>query len=207
MSKTILAGALMAAVLLVVLFAANADSGHGHKADSRGKGEPHGVSEGHGASAKHSATLASAWSALMAARDAIASDVVSGALGDIHEKSEPLPQLVAALVKQSGDLDSGKLARVQGAATQITRVADALHEAADVGDAARTRKELSRLDGLLKLIRVQYASGALDTDAHGEHGHEDHSDAPENTRSARAYEAADRRCGRSTAADRSYTSA
>ncbi len=169
MSKTILAGALLASVLLTLPLA-----------DSASEGEHLGA---HGSSTPQPASLAGAWTALMAARDAIAGDVESGALGGVHEKAEPLPGLVAALLEQSGDLDASKRTRVEGAAKQVTRVADALHVAADGGDAARTRKELSRLDGLLELIQAQYPSGALDA---GAHGHEGHSAAPMNAHGAHA---------------------
>ncbi len=175
MLKTILAGALVASVLLALALAASADSGHGNKADSASEGGHSGAHGGHGVSTPQPASLAGAWMALMAARDAIAGDVESGALGDVHEKAEPLPGLVAALLEQSGDLDAGKRVRVEGAAKQVTRVADALHDAADGGDATRTRKELTRLDRLLELIRAQYPADALDA---GTHDHEGHSAAP-----------------------------
>ena len=176
MSKMILAGPLMAAVLLALLLAASADSGHAQKNDSASEGEHLGVhGDLHGTSPPQPASLAGAWTALMAARDAIAGDVESGALGGVHEKAEPLPGLVAALLEESGDLDASKRTRVEGAAKQVTRVAAALHVAADGGDAARTRKELSGLDGLLELIRAQYPSGVLDADVH-----EGHSAAPMN---------------------------
>lgn len=183
MSKTILAGALVASILLALPPAANADSGDGDKADSAPEGGHHGAYEGHGGAAPQPASLAGAWTALIAARDAIAGDVESGALGDVHEKAEPLPKLVAALLEQSGDLDAGKRARVEGAAKQVTRVADALHVAADRGDVARTRKELTRLDGLLELIRAQYPADDLDA---GTPAHEGHSAAPGPARGAHA---------------------
>ncbi len=154
MSKMTLAAALVAAALLALPFAASADSEHGHEAQSASEA-------GHGPSTSQSAQLADAWKALMAARNAIAGEIESGALDDVHARAEPLPKLVAALLEQSGDLDAAKRTRVDGAARQVTRVADALHEAADGGDATRTRKELSRLDGLLELIRAQYPAGAL----------------------------------------------
>lgn len=62
-------------------------------------------------------------------------------------------------------------------------MADALHEAADRGDADRTRKELSRLDPLLALIRAQYPAGALD----GEKHHGDHTAAPAHLHGAHAH--------------------
>ena len=183
MSKTILAGALVAFVLLVLPLAAWADSGPGDEAHSASEGGHHAAQEGHGGAKPAPASLAGAWTALMAARDAIAGDVESGALGGVHAKAEPLPELVAGLLEQSGDLDAGKRARVEGAAKQVTRVADALHVAADRGDGDRTRKELARLDGLLELIRAQYPAGALDA---GSHGHEGHSSAPGHDHGAHA---------------------
>ena len=154
--------ALTAALLGGGVLGARADASSGH-------------SGGHGNEEVRVESAADAWAALMAARDAIAADVESSALGEIHAKAEPLPALVEALVEQSGDLEAGKRARVEGAAKQVTRVADALHVAADNGDAARTRKELGRLDGLLELIRAQYPDGALEapgaTHDHSAHGH------------------------------------
>jgi plastocyanin len=168
MSKSILAGALVAFALAAVPLVGRADSGHGGL-------EHGGPGGGHPGSALPAADLAGAWAALMAARDAIAADVESGALKDIHGKAEPLPELVDALLDRSRDLEEGKRMRVEGAAKQVGRVAEALHVAADGGDAERTRKELSRLDSLLELIRAQYPAGALDA---GGHGHESHSAAP-----------------------------
>lgn len=181
MSKTILAGALGAFVLLALPLTVGADSGHDepqHKA-SEAEHEGH-----HGSSTSQPANLAGAWTALMTARDAIAGDVESGALGEIHEKAEAFPGLVAELLEQSADLDASKRTRVEGAAKQVGRIADALHEAADGGDAAGTQKALSRLDGLLELIRGQYPAGALDA---GRDGHEGHSAAPGETEGAHVH--------------------
>lgn len=170
MSKTIMVGILGALVLVAQSFAVSADSGHEH-----GKGGSSGMHsgghEGHGAAMPQATNLPGAWQALMAARDGIAADVESGALDNVHAKSEPLPALVTALLKQSGDLDAGKRVRVEGAAKQVTRIANSLHKAADAGDETRSRKDLSRLDGLLKLMRAQYPVGALDGEAQGHMGH------------------------------------
>ncbi|MFQ5416275.1 MAG: cupredoxin domain-containing protein [Myxococcota bacterium] len=180
MTKTTLTRALMATVLLALPLTAGADSGH---ADDHSATE--GVHPGaHGDPAPQPASLAGAWAALMAARDAIAGDIESGALGDVHAVAEPLPELVGALLERSGDLDPGKRARVEGAAKQLTRAADGLHVAADGGDAARTRKGLTRLDGLLELIRAQYPAGALEE---GRDGHEGRSVAPGNAHGAHAH--------------------
>ena len=181
MTKIILAGVLVATVMLTLSLVTNADSGH---RDGASEGRHSGAHGGPGVSTKQPASLAGAWTALMAARDAIAGDVERGALGDVHAKAEPLPKLIAALLEESGDLDAGKRTRVEGAAKQVTRIADALHVAADRGDGTRTQKELSRLDGLLELIRVQYPVGALDADTHH---HEGHPAAPGHAHGANAH--------------------
>ena len=100
MSKTIL-GALVASVLLVLPLAGCADSGHEHGDGDESESASEGGHDGdHGGATPQPASLESAWTALMAVRDAIAADVESGALGDVHEKAESLPKLVAALIDE-----------------------------------------------------------------------------------------------------------
>ncbi len=182
MSKTMLAVALAASFGLALPLGAAADAELGHEAERGSQGAQPGTHQDQ--SSAKGAGLAEAWAALVAARDAIARDVESGTLGEIHAKAEPLPKLAEALLAQSGDLEPGKRARVEGAAKQVARVADALHVAADRGDAAGTRKELSRLDGLLQLIDAQYPAGALDA---GGHRGEAHSARPAHGHSAHAH--------------------
>ena len=183
MTKTTLAGALVASVLLALPLACNPDSGTGDEPASVSEAGQSGAHEGHGVSTPQATSLAGAWAALVAARDGIAGDVESGALDGVHVKVEPLPKLVDALLEQSADLDAGRRIRVEGAAKQVTRVVDALHAAADRGDADRTRVELGRLDVLLELIRAQYAAGALDAGTHDE----GHLDAPGSAPAAHAH--------------------
>lgn len=171
MSKLILKSVLVVSALMLLAITSGADTEHDHGAAGAPEGaqsDPHG---GHAAATSSSATLAGAWSALMAARDAIAADVEKGALGDVHAKAETLAVLVTDLLKHSGDLDADKRARVEGAAKQVTRIADSLHAAADADDVARTRKDLSRLDGLLQLIKAQYPPDALDAGGHDHAAH------------------------------------
>lgn len=133
-----------------------------------------GEHSGHGGAAAPAADLAGAWSELQAARDGIAADVEAGRLQEIHAKSERLEPLAKALVERSTGLAPDKRARVEATAKQIPKVAGSLHTAADKGDAAATRRELGRLDGVLELIRAQYPADALaPAGAHG--GHEAHS--------------------------------
>jgi uncharacterized cupredoxin-like copper-binding protein len=166
---------LVAIAFLIAIgpYGAAADPAH-ENGSSAGAPNSHagqaGSHEGHGSGPAEPADLGSAWAALGAARDAIAADAESGSLKDIHAKSEPLPAMAQRLLDLSPDLAADKRARVEGAVKQVARVADALHVAADKGDAARTRAELGRLDGLLELIAGQYPAGALDSMSHHDHG-------------------------------------
>ncbi len=167
MSKMISIGTLAAFAIGLAASVVSADSGHGHGAHAGGSAE--------------SSSLPSAWSALGSTRDEIAGDVKRGALGEVHAKAERLAGLMDALLAQSQDLPASKLARVKGAAKQVERVALSLHKAADAGDAARTEKELSRLSGLLELIRVQYPAGALGAAGHDSGDHSSHSEGKPHT--------------------------
>ena len=169
--KTKVIGSMLAVVLLASGGLVWAESGHDHGAHDHGAQETstpshhegsHGASEPEGhAGASEPEGLAGAWTALWSARDGIAADVEAGRLETIHEKAEPIPALAQALLRESGDLEPVKRARVESAVGQIPKVADGLHDAADAGDADRTRRGLERLDVLLQLIRAQYPAGAL----------------------------------------------
>jgi len=151
-------------------YGAHADPAHEHgvSAGTQAGQAPHdGAHDDH---MSESADLPEAWAALGATRDAISAALESGALSDIHAKTEPLPATAERLLELSPGLPADKRARVAGAVKQVARVAAALHEAADKGDAARTRSELGRLEGLLQLIAAQYPAGALDSMSHHDHG-------------------------------------
>jgi len=158
MSNVIGMGFLVVVMLFVLPVEGGADAGQragmeGHKHGAAGEsGSAHGQPAG----------PAKAWHALVVARDAVADSVDRGALGEVHERAEPIPGLVSELLEQSRDLSPHKRARVEGAVRQVARVADALHDAADRGDAGGTRKALGRLDGLLLLIRTQFPEGMLE---------------------------------------------
>lgn len=155
-------------LVCLVLFwaaAAAAQAEHDHSAHEHG-----------GGAAPAADTLAGAWQALQAERDAISADVEAGKLKEIHAKSERLAPLAQALLDRSKDLTADKRTRVESAVRQMPKAAGTLHAAADKGDAAATRRELGRLDGLLQLIRAQYPPAAL-APAGAHSGHEGHSQA------------------------------
>ncbi len=123
-------------------------------------GDHHGTEKGE---SQAQPGLADAWSALMATRDAIVAEVDAGRLDAVHEKAERLAPLASSLVDASASLEAAKRARVKGTVRQVSKVASALHVAADAGDATKTKRELERLDGLLRLLEAQYPQGALST--------------------------------------------
>ena len=115
-----------------------------------------------------------AWAALKGARDEIAKRLDSGRLEEIHAVSEQLAPLANTLLERSSDLAPDNRARVEGAVKQMPKLADALHDAADAGNADETRRQLKRLDGLLDLVQTQYPASALTTSgtpANGPAGH------------------------------------
>ncbi len=128
--------------------------------------------EAHGASPNpqsttEAASLGEAWAALRAARDAIAADIASGALDKLHQEAERLPELAQGVLEFSTELAPDKRARVEGAVKQMPRLAEALDEMGDKGDAVRSAEQLAQLDALLELIAVQYPAGALESSGSG----------------------------------------
>jgi plastocyanin len=158
MSKTKLLSAITAvatASMLALPSRAAADAGH-DEPHQHGSGAPH----VHGTDASPD-DLRSAWRAAIEARNAIAGALDRDLMQAVHGEAEQLAAVVAGLDAHAPPLEAAKRARVQGAAKQVARVADALHDAADRGDAARARKELVRIDALFTLIEAQYPAGAL----------------------------------------------
>ncbi len=149
----------IAVVVLAGAPSAHADVGHGHGMEE--SSSPEHVDQG-----ETQPGLADAWSALMATRDAIAADVDAGRLDAVHERAERLAPLASSLLDASASLEPAKRARVEGTVRQVSKVAGALHVAADAGDATKTKRELERLDGLLRLLEAQYPHGALSTGVH-----------------------------------------
>lgn len=105
--------------------------------------------------------LTGTWNALLAERQAIEEAVAKGALGDVHPRAERMGKLALNLEPQSGSLPADKRTRVAGAAKQLVKLADSLHDAADGGDAPAVKRDLGRLASLLKLIESQYPPGTL----------------------------------------------
>jgi plastocyanin len=133
--------------------AAVAQTDHG----SHHEGAASAAQEGQGSTP----SAAAAWAELVGVRNAIASALDGGRLGDIHPETEKLAPLARSLLERSADLGAEKRARLEGAVKQVPKLAGALHEAADAGNSDGTRRQLERLDALLELIRAQHPAGSL----------------------------------------------
>lgn len=102
-----------------------------------------------------------AWTGLIAARDRIAAaiDVEDG--DRVRAETRVISELAGELTKHSGDLDTAGEKRVNGAATQISKVALHLRAAADSDGRKVWLGDAKRIDRALNAIRAQYPTGAL----------------------------------------------
>lgn len=113
------------------------------------------------------AGLVATWGEIQSRRNAIDGMIRHGKLDEIHGVAGGLEALGETLIKESSMLDEAKLRRVQGASSQLARLADSLHDAADKGDAQATEAEFKKLDGLLRVIEAQYPEGVLSVTSPG----------------------------------------
>lgn len=135
-------------------------------AQQQGHGPGH---EGHGgmggmpgmAGATEPGQATSAWAELKSTRDAIANLIESGKLAEVHGQAERLAPLGQALGEGAKALPDDKRSRVEATLRQLPALGTSLDKAGDSGDAAATRRELKRLDGVIALIQAQYPAEAL----------------------------------------------
>ena len=84
--------------------------------------------------------------------DEVTETIKAKNLKTVHDHAEAITALVNALpAKVAAD----KKARVEGTAKNIAKVADALHDAADAGDQAKTEAQLKKLDAVLAQLDSQ----------------------------------------------------
>lgn len=82
----------------------------------------------------------------------VAETIKAKQLKAVHEHSEAITALAKSLpTKVAAD----KKARVEGTTKNIGKLADALHEAADGGDQAKTEAQLKKLDAVLAQLDSQ----------------------------------------------------
>lgn len=124
--------------------------GHGGMGDMPGMG---GTTE--------PAQATSAWAELISARDAIANLIESSKLAEVHGQAERLAPLGQVLSEGAKALPEDKRTRVEATLRQLPALGKSLDEAGDAGDAAATRRELRRLDGVIALIQAQYPADSL----------------------------------------------
>ena len=98
-------------------------------------------------------SLPEAIGSLNAQRDRVETLIEAGTLSDIHPVTEQMEGLVVLLPIRAKELPSADKTAVTVAATDLKKILDALHHAADGGDAEETRAELTRLDEQLAKLK------------------------------------------------------
>lgn len=98
-------------------------------------------------------SLPEAIGALNAQRDRVETLIGAGKLSDIHPITEQMGKLVVLLPIRAKELPSADKTTVTVAATDLKKSLDALHHAADGGNAEETRAELTRLDEQLAKLK------------------------------------------------------
>ena len=83
----------------------------------------------------------------------LAATVKGKKLEDVHIQAFAIRDLANALPAKA---DAGKKARVDGAAKNISKLADDLDKSGDAGDQAVTEANLKKLDGVLKVLEAQF---------------------------------------------------
>lgn len=108
------------------------------------------------------ASVAAAFTQIHHLSAALTSQITGKNLKHVHETAEALAEVVAALPDLSKDsLPAEKLKRVDGAARNLAKALDALHDAADESNQAGAEKHLKTVDALLKLLTAQYPPEVL----------------------------------------------
>ncbi len=82
----------------------------------------------------------------------VTSAIAAKNLKTVHDHSDAMTALANALPAK---IVADKRARVEGTAKNIAKVADALHDAADAGDQAKTEAQLKKLDAVLAQLDSQ----------------------------------------------------
>ena len=95
------------------------------------------------------ATLPEAVTLLEQQRDQVRGLLDAGKMGDVHPISEQMMKVVVVLPVRARELPAEGKSAVTLAATDLKQVLDALHHAADDGDAAAAKAQLAALDAAL----------------------------------------------------------
>jgi hypothetical protein len=99
-------------------------------------------------------TLPEAIGALEKHRDEVKAAIEGGRLQEAHPLTEQMGKLAVLLPVRGKELAPADKNTVTLVATDLKKILDALHHAADEGDAAGARAELGRLDGQIAKLQA-----------------------------------------------------
>lgn len=102
------------------------------------------------------------WKAVQAGRLQLDQLVTSAKLDGVHEVAFWVRDLVAALPQHS-KLSKESTTRLKDASTRVVQIASALDEAGDAGDKAAVTTQLTRLDGVLLIVKGLYPADQTPT--------------------------------------------
>lgn len=110
---------------------------------------------GHDTKAGMPSSVPDLWKAVQAGRVQLDQLVAGNQLGMVHEVAFWVRDLVAELPRHS-KLTKESTVRLKDSSTRVAQIAAALDEAGDAGDKAAVKTQLTRLDGVLALIKGLY---------------------------------------------------
>jgi hypothetical protein len=104
------------------------------------------------------ATSAEIWQAIDSHVQALNAAVTKGELASVHHDAFAVRDLVRGLPTHSPGLSEAALTKVKEQSKFVDTLAARLDQTGDANDKAGTKANLSKLEGMLKTIRDQYAS-------------------------------------------------
>ena len=118
---------------------------------------------GHGAAATAPKSGAEAWGQINGLREKLLRLVREKNLKAVHDVTETLAAVLKTLPGVSKDLPADKLKRADGAANNLIKALDAVHDDADEGDQVLTEKHVKTVEALLKVLAAQYPADVAAT--------------------------------------------
>jgi hypothetical protein len=103
-------------------------------------------------------TSAGIWQAVDGQMQELRAAIAQGKLNTVHQNAFAVRDLVRSLPSHSATLPAEALAKVTAQTKFVDTLAERLDQTGDANDKAGTETNVSKLEGVLKTIRDQYAS-------------------------------------------------
>lgn len=122
---------------------------------------------------ENSTMLSPVWKKIKAAEKELKESVDSGNLKPVHDLAGDISKQIKELEKRTAkdQLTEDQMQKVTTSAQRIDEVAGRMHDYADAGNQADTKKELEKLSKLLNYVYVQYGEEMNEGHNEQEHHH------------------------------------